>query len=69
MKIITTIICAAFLAMVSTTTFAQSNAETAALDVVEKYWQARNEKDFATQNRLEWFIAEQVHEGLLSASD
>ena len=49
MKRITTMVCASFLVMASTGVFAQSNAEKAALDVVEKYWQARNEKDFATQ--------------------
>ena len=49
MKIVTTMIFASFLVMASTTAFAQSSAEKAALDVVEKYWQARNEKDFATQ--------------------
>ncbi len=49
MRTITMIVCASFLAMVSSGAVAQSNAEKAALDVVEKYWQARNEKDFKTQ--------------------
>jgi len=49
MKIVTTMVCASFLVMASTTAFAQSNAEKAALDVVEKYWQARNDRDFETQ--------------------
>ena len=49
MRIITTMVCATFLATVSTGAFAQSSAEKAALDVVQKYWQARNERDFATQ--------------------
>ena len=49
MRIIAKIVCVSFLAMVSTGAVAQSNAEKAALDVVQKYWQARNDKDFQTQ--------------------
>jgi hypothetical protein len=49
MKIITAIVFASFLAMAATAAVAQSNAEKAALDVVEKYWQARNDRDFETQ--------------------
>ena len=49
MKIITQIVCATLLVVVSAGAYAQSNAEKAALDVVEKYWQARNDKDLQTQ--------------------
>jgi hypothetical protein len=35
--------------MLSTGAYAQGNAEKAALDVIEKYWQARNDQDFKTQ--------------------
>jgi hypothetical protein len=37
---------------VSTGAYAQSVAEKEALDVIEKYWQARNDQDFKTQTDL-----------------
>ena len=49
MKIITQIVCATLLVVMSAGAYAQSNAEKAALDVVEKYWQARNDEDLQTQ--------------------
>ena len=49
MRIITKVVFAAFLVVASTGALAQSNAEKAALDVVQKYWQARNDRDFQTQ--------------------
>lgn len=49
MRIITRIVCLSFLVMLSTGAYAQGNAEKAALDVIEKYWQARNDQDFKTQ--------------------
>ena len=49
MKTTVKIVCASFLLMASAGAVAQSNAEKAALDVVEKYWQARVDRDFATQ--------------------
>lgn len=52
MRTITQIVCTSFLVMVSTGAYAQSNAEKAALDVIDKYWQARNDQDLQTQVEL-----------------
>jgi ketosteroid isomerase-like protein len=45
-------VCLTFLALVSAGAYAQSDAETAALDVIGKYWEARNNQDFSTQVAL-----------------
>ena len=52
MRIVTQIVIAVFLLAVSAGAYAQSSAEKAAQDVVEKYWQARNDKDLQTQVNL-----------------
>lgn len=49
MRTITQIVCMSFLVMVFTGAYAQSSAEKAALDVIDKYWQARNDQDLQTQ--------------------
>ena len=49
MRKITQIICISFLVLFSTGAYAQSAAEKEAVDVIEKYWQARNDQDFKTQ--------------------
>lgn len=49
MRIITQVVCLSFLVMLSAGAFAQSSAEKSALDVVQKYWKARNDQDFTTQ--------------------
>ena len=49
MKTITRIVCASFLVMISVGAYAQSSTEKAALDVIDKYWQARNDQDLQTQ--------------------
>ena len=52
MRIITQIVCASFLVLLSAGAYAQSAAEKEALDVIDKYWQARNDQDFETQADL-----------------
>ena len=52
MRIITSIVCLSFLVLSATGAYAQSAAENEALDVIEKYWQARNNNDFKTQAAL-----------------
>ncbi len=52
MRIITQIVCTSFLVLLSAGVYAQSAAEKEALDVIEKYWQARNDQDFETQADL-----------------
>ena len=52
MRITTQIVCASFLVLLSAGASAQSAAEKEALDVIEKYWQARNDQDFKTQADL-----------------
>ena len=52
MKTVSKIAFLTFLALVSASVFAQSSAEKAALDVIEKYWQARNNQDYSTQVEL-----------------
>lgn len=52
MRIITQIVCASFLVLLSAESYAQSAAEKEAMDVIEKYWQARNNQDFETQADL-----------------
>ncbi len=52
MRITTQIVCASFLVLLSAGAYAQSAAEKEALDVIEKYWQARNDQDFKTQADL-----------------
>ena len=48
----THVILVSFLMMFSAGAYAQSAAEAAALDVIQKYWQARNDQDFKTQTDL-----------------
>jgi hypothetical protein len=52
MRSIIQVVCAASLILFSVGAFAQSAAEKEAVDVIEKYWQARHERDFATQIAL-----------------
>ncbi|NIL93757.1 MAG: DUF4440 domain-containing protein [Woeseiaceae bacterium] len=52
MRIITQAVCASLLVLLSTGAYAQSAAEKEALDVIERYWQARNSQDFKTQADL-----------------
>lgn len=52
MRIITQLVCASFLVLLSAGAFAQNAAEKEALNVIEKYWQARNDQDFKTQAAL-----------------
>lgn len=52
MRIITQIVCASFLMSLSAGAYAQSSAETEAVDAVKIYWQARNDQDFKTQTDL-----------------
>ncbi len=52
MRIVTRIVCASVLVLLSTGAYAQSAAEKEALDVIEKYWQARNDQDYKTQTDL-----------------
>jgi hypothetical protein len=52
MRIIAQILCASVLVLLSTGAYAQSAAEKEALDVIERYWQARNDQDFNTQADL-----------------
>ena len=49
MRIITQVVCLSFLVMLSAGAYAQNSAEKAALDVGQKYWQARNDQDFKAQ--------------------
>jgi len=49
MRIIAQIVCVSFLVLFSTGAYAQSAAEKEAVEVIEKYWQARNDQDFKTQ--------------------
>ncbi len=46
------IMCVLSLVLLSTGAYAQSKAEKEALDAVQKYWQARNDRDFDTQASL-----------------
>ena len=52
MRINTQMVCASVLVLLSTGVYAESAAEKEALDVIEKYWQARNDQDFKTQTDL-----------------
>jgi len=52
MRIITQIVCVLFLVLLSAGVYAQSAAEKEAVNVIEKYWQARNDQDFKTQVAL-----------------
>ena len=52
MRIFAQLVCVSFLALFSVTVYAQSAAEKEALDVIEKYWEARNNQDFKTQADL-----------------
>jgi len=52
MKIITHIVFASFLILLSAGAYAQSAAEKEAIGTIEKYWQARNDQDFKTQANL-----------------
>ncbi len=52
MRIITQLVCTSFLVLLSAGVYAQSAAEKEALDVIEKYWQARNDQDYKTQADL-----------------
>ena len=52
MRIITQLVCASFFVLLSAGVYAQSAAEKEALEVIEKYWEARNNQDFTTQADL-----------------
>jgi len=52
MRIIAQIVCVSFVILFSAGAYAQSAAEKEALDVIEKYWQARNDQEFKTQVAL-----------------
>jgi hypothetical protein len=52
MRAIAQLVCVSFLVLFSTGAYAQSAAEKEAVDVIEKYWQARNDQDFKTQAAL-----------------
>ena len=52
MRIITLVVSALILMLLSAGAYAQSAAEKEAVAAVEKYWQARNDQDFETQNDL-----------------
>ena len=52
MRIFTRLVCASLLVLLSAGAYAQSDAEREALDVIERYWQARNNQDFETQTDL-----------------
>ncbi len=52
MRTINQLVCTSFLVLLSAGVYAQSAAEKEALDVIEKYWQARNDQDFKTQTDL-----------------
>jgi hypothetical protein len=49
MRVIIRLVCASFFILLSTGVYAQSTAEKEALDVIEKYWEARNSQDFKAQ--------------------
>jgi len=52
MRIIAQVVCASFFVLLSAGTYAQSAAEKEALDVIEQYWEARNNQDFKSQAEL-----------------
>ena len=52
MRIIAQLVCASFFVLLSAGTYAQSAAEKEALDVIEQYWEARNNQDFKSQADL-----------------
>lgn len=52
MRKVTQLVCASFLVLLSAGVYAQSAAEKEALLVIETYWQARNDQDYATQAGL-----------------
>ena len=52
MRIFAQLVCVSFLVLFSVTVYAQSTAEKEAVDVIEKYWEARNNQDFKTQADL-----------------
>jgi len=52
MRIIAQLVCASFVVLLSAGTYAQSAAEKEALDVIEQYWEARNNQDFKSQADL-----------------
>ena len=52
MRIIAQVVCASFFVLLSAGTYAQSTAEKEALDVIEQYWEARNNQDFKSQADL-----------------
>jgi len=52
MRIIAQVVCASFFVLLSAGTYAQSAAEKEALDVIEQYWEARNNQDFKSQANL-----------------
>ena len=49
MRVITQLVGVSFFILLSSGVYAQSAAEKEALDVIEKYWEARNSQDFKTQ--------------------
>ena len=52
MRKITQVVSVSLLLLFSTGAYAQSTAETEALNTIERYWQARNDQDFKTQAAL-----------------
>ena len=52
MRIITQLVCASLLVLFSAGAYAQTTAEQAAVNVIEAYWQARNDQDFEKQVAL-----------------
>ena len=52
MRTISQVVCMSFLVLFSTGAYAQGAAEKEAVDVIEKYWQARSDQDFETQVAL-----------------
>ena len=52
MRIIAQVVCASFFVLLSAGTYAQSAAEKEALDVIEQYWEARNNQDFKSHADL-----------------
>jgi hypothetical protein len=52
MRSIIRIVCATSLVFFANGAYAQSAAEKEAVEVIEEYWQARNDRDFATQVAL-----------------
>ncbi len=52
MRKVTQVVCVSLLVSLSAGVHAQSAAEKEALDIIERYWQARNDQNFETQADL-----------------